>query len=269
MRVSIISFFLLCFFVVATSTTLNKGRPQGVKVVVIDAGHGGHDPGCQYGGAKEKIVTLAIAKKIGRLIQDNLKDVKVIYTREDDTFVELWERAAIANRNGAGVFISIHCNANNKTSVCGTETYAMGLHKTEDNLDVSRRENDVVLMEKDYTEKYDGFDPKDPEAEIIFTLFQGAYMEQSVRLAELIEKQFKTKIKRHSRGVKQAGFLVLWKTTMPSVLVETGFLSNTTERQYLVSSRGQDSIAACIYRAFEEFKTESDRKTTASEGSEN
>jgi N-acetylmuramoyl-L-alanine amidase len=267
MRVSIISFFLLGVFLLSASTTLNTAKLQGLKVVVIDAGHGGHDPGCQYGGAKEKLVTLAIAKRIGKYIQENMKDVKVIYTREDDRFVELWERAAIANRNGAGVFISVHCNANNKKTVCGTETYAMGLHKTEGNLEVARRENDVVLMENDYTERYDGFDPNDPEAEIIFTLFQGAYMEQSLRLAELVEKQFKSKIKRTSRGVKQAGFLVLWKTTMPSVLIETGFLSNDAERKYLISAVGQDSIAAGVYRAFKEFKAESDKKTTTSDGS--
>jgi N-acetylmuramoyl-L-alanine amidase len=269
MRGFVITFFLLSIFSLASFTTLNSAKPQakGIKVVVIDAGHGGHDPGCQYGGAKEKNVTLAIALKLGKIIQENLKDVKVIYTRNDDRFVELWERAGIANRNGAGVFISIHCNANNKTSVCGTETYAMGLHKTDGNLEVAKRENDVVLMEDDYTERYDGFDPKSPEADIIFTLFQSAYMEQSLRLGELIEKQLKIKAKRTSRGVKQAGFLVLWKTTMPSVLIETGFLSNDAERKYLVSSAGQDSIATSIFRAFKEFKSESDKKTTSSEGS--
>jgi N-acetylmuramoyl-L-alanine amidase len=266
MRAGWISAGLICLFLFGSFTTLNVTKQAGVKTVVIDAGHGGHDPGCQYGGAKEKLVTLAIAKKLGKLIQDNVKDVKVIYTRDDDTFVELWERAGIANRANASVFISVHCNANDKKSVLGTETYAMGLHKTDDNLGVAHRENEVVLMEDDYTEKYDGFDPKSPEADIIFTLFQGAYMEQSLRLAELIEKQFKTKTKRTSRGVKQAGFLVLWKTTMPSVLIETGFLSNDTERKFLTSSSGQDSIATSIYRAFKEFKTESDKKTTASDG---
>ncbi|RYD81978.1 MAG: N-acetylmuramoyl-L-alanine amidase [Sphingobacteriales bacterium] len=256
MRFVVFPLLLVLILSLASFKTLNPGKKSGVRTVVIDAGHGGHDPGCQYGGAKEKEVTLAIALKLGKIIKENCKDVKVIYTRSDDTFVELHERAAIANRNNAMAFISIHCNANDKKEICGTETYTMGLHKTADNLNVAKRENDVVLLEDDYTERYDGFNPKSPQAHIIFSLYQDAYFSQSLRLASRIENEFKTKALRTSRGVKQAGFLVLWKTTMPSILIETGFLSNTAERKYLTSDSGQTYLASGIYRAFKEFKTE-------------
>jgi N-acetylmuramoyl-L-alanine amidase len=209
-----------------------------------------------YGGIKEKNVALAIALKLGKIIEENCKDVHVIYTRKDDTFVELIERAGIANRNNADLFISVHCNAHHTSTPYGTETFAMGLHKTEENLQVAKRENAVVLMEENYKKKYDGFDPNSPEAGIIFSLYQDAFMEQSLHLASLIENQFKNKVKRNSRGVKQAGFLVLWKTTMPSILIETGFLSNTAERKYLTSESGQTYLASGVYRAFKEFKNE-------------
>ncbi|MDQ3072645.1 MAG: N-acetylmuramoyl-L-alanine amidase [Bacteroidota bacterium] len=246
--------FFVAFFCCAF-TQLGPG-PAGVKTVVIDAGHGGHDPGCKFGNIEEKKVALSIALKVGNLIKENCKDVSIIYTRADDTFVELWERALIANRNHAAVFISIHCNANKTTTVYGTETYTMGLHKSDDNLEVAKRENEVILMEDDYTERYDGFDPKSPESDIIFELFQDAYMDQSLRLAAKVESQFKDRVKRKSRGVKQAGFVVLWKTAMPSILVETGFLSNPTERAFLTSDAGQNEVASGIFRAFKEFKTE-------------
>ena len=232
----------------------SKVNPQFV--VVIDAGHGGHDPGCQYGGAQEKMVTLAIAKLVGKYIKDNDSTVKVVFTRTTDDFVELWERAAIANRNNASAFISIHCNANPNTAVAGTETYTMGLHKTADNLQTAKRENEVILMEKDHQEKYEGFDPNSPEAHIIFSLYQSEHLDQSIELAQMVESQFKSRVARNSRGVKQAGFLVLWKSTMPSILIETGFLSNSSERQYLASTNGQELIASGIYRAFKEFKAE-------------
>ncbi len=224
--------------------------------IVIDAGHGGHDPGCQYGGKKEKNITLAIALKLGKIIKENLTDVNVIYTRDDDRFVELWERASIANKNNADFFISIHVNANEKPSAKGTETYTMGLHKTNENLEVAKRENSVVLMENDYSKRYDGFDPKSPEANIIFSMYQNVHLEQSIRFASKVEKQFKNETKRLSLGVKQAGFLVLWKTTMPSVLIETGFLSNEGERKFLCSDDGQESLANGIFEALKEYKEE-------------
>lgn len=240
---------LLCSY-----TSLNPAKSK-IKTVVIDAGHGGHDTGCQYGGVEEKNVALSIAKRLGQKIEQNYKDVKVIYTRTNDTFIELWERPAIGNRNNADMFISIHCNANPKTTVYGTETYVMGLHKSEGNLDVAKRENSVILMEENYEQHYEGFDPNSPEAHIYFSLFQNAYLDQSLSLASKIEKQL-ARNKRTSRGVKQAGFLVLWKASMPSILIETGFLSNSQERSFLKSDKGQDSVASSIYFAFKDYKTE-------------
>lgn len=259
MRNVIASTFAFFLFFLCSFKTLNYHKPSGLHTIVIDAGHGGHDPGCHYGGAQEKNVTLAIALKLGKIIKENCKDVKVIYTRDKDEFIELNERTAIANRNKADVFISIHVNANpSSSSANGTETYTMGMHKTEGNLEVAKRENSVILMENDYTDKYDGFDPKSPEADIIFSLFQDAYVEQSLHLASTIQQELKIKAKRPSRGVKQAGFLVLWKTAMPSVLIETGFLSNTPERKFLISDGGQQKLAQSIYQAFKKYKDEMD-----------
>ncbi|MGB1206665.1 MAG: N-acetylmuramoyl-L-alanine amidase family protein [Chitinophagales bacterium] len=221
--------------------------------VVIDAGHGGKDNGCSGKHTKEKGITLAIALKLGKYIEENIPNVKVIYTRKKDFFVELHERAALANRNNADLFISVHCNASSP-SAYGTETYVMGVDKSRENLDVARRENAVVLLENDYKEKYDGFDLDNPENEIIFSLYQNAYLDQSIQLAAFIEDQFKTRAKRHSRGVRQESFLVLYKTAMPSVLVETGFLTNGKEEKYLKSEAGQTYVASAIFRAFKEYK---------------
>jgi N-acetylmuramoyl-L-alanine amidase len=225
-----------------------------ITTVAIDAGHGGHDAGCTYGGAKEKDVTLAVALKVGEAIEKLMPDVKVIYTRDNDEFIELHERAGIANRQNADLFVSIHCNANKKTEVFGTETFSMGLHKSEGNLDVAKRENSVILLEKDYQEKYEGFDPNSPEAHIYFSFLQGAYLEQSLKLASNVEKNFLA-VKRTSRGVKQAGLMVLWKSKMPSILIETGFLSNAKERHYLTSDTGQTKLSGAIALAVKQYKT--------------
>jgi N-acetylmuramoyl-L-alanine amidase len=230
-----------------------------IKIIAIDAGHGGHDVGCMYGGAKEKDVTLSIALKVGDAIEKMMPDVKVIYTRKVDEFIELHERAGIANRNNANLFISIHCNANKKTEVFGTETFSMGLHKSEGNLDVAKRENDVILLEKDYQEQYEGFDPNSPEAHIYFSFLQSAYLEQSLKLASLVETNF-TKAKRASRGVKQAGFMVLWKSKMPSILIETGFLSNKTDRALLTSGKGQEELAEAIASGVNQYKKQVEGK---------
>lgn len=240
--------------ILSSFSYLNDPKPA-VKTIVIDAGHGGHDPGCHGGDVIEKNVTLAIALDVGKYIEENIEGVKVIFTRKDDHFVELWERAAIANRNGADLFISIHCNANDNKSAYGTETYAMGL-KSQQNLELAKRENSVILMEDNYMENYDGFDPKSPEGHIIFSLYQDVYIDQSLKLAQKIEHQFSERVQRKSRGVKQAPFVVLWRTTMPSVLVETGFLTNPTERKYLSSELGQSYIASGIYRAVRSYKEE-------------
>ncbi|HET9052694.1 MAG TPA: N-acetylmuramoyl-L-alanine amidase [Cyclobacteriaceae bacterium] len=226
-----------------------------IRTVVLDAGHGGKDPGTIGKFMKEKDVVLNIALKVGEYIEKNLPEVKVIYTRKTDKFIELNERAAIANRNKADLFISIHANAISNPKIYGTETWVMGLHKSEENLAVAKRENSVILYEENYQEHYEGFD-NSPESYIMFSLMQNAYLENSLNFADKIEKQFKNKAGRHSRGVKQAGFVVLYKTATPSVLVEAGFLSNVTEEKFLATENGQALIASGIYRAFKEYKSE-------------
>jgi N-acetylmuramoyl-L-alanine amidase len=226
-----------------------------IKTVVIDAGHGGKDPGTHGLVTKEKDIALKIALEVGKLIKSNIPGVKVVYTRSTDIFIPLNERANIANRNKADLFMSIHCNANaNSKAIYGTETYVMGLHKSEDNLEVVNRENAVVLQEDNYEENYDGFDPNSPVANIVFSNYQNAFLENSLKFAQLVENQFKNKAGRKSRGVKQQGFIVLWKTTMPSVLIEAGYLTNKEEEAYLNTQQGRSYIASAIYRAFKEYK---------------
>src|SRR6185436_2103534 len=254
----------LVSFLMFTSYKTVPKKMFGIKTVVIDAGHGGHDVGCLGSSAKEKNIALSISLKLGEMIEQKLADVRVIFTRKKDEFIELHERAAIANRAKADLFICIHCNSacvrnsNGKEScneaIHGIETYVMGLHKTEDNLSVSRRENASVLLEKDYKTKYDGFDPNSPEANIIFTLFQNAYMNQSISFASKIQTEIQDYAGRTNRGVKQAGFLVLYRTAMPSVLIETGFLTSPSEERYLLSEKGQADIASSIFKAFREYK---------------
>lgn len=227
-----------------------------LKTVVIDAGHGGHDHGCSGASSNEKTLALKMSLKLGELIEKNYPDVKVLYTRKTDVFIELYERAAIANRSNADLFICIHCNANPSSSPYGTETYVMGLHKTEANLNVAKRENEVILLESDYKQNYDGFNPNDPASHIIFSLNQHAFMEQSILFASSVEKYMKNHAKRSSRGVKQAGFLVLWKTAMPSVLIETGFLTNPNEEKFLASDAGQTAVAESIFYAFRDYKND-------------
>jgi len=244
---------MVCAFYTPDTTPVT---PYKLKTVVIDAGHGGHDHGCSGASNNEKTLSLKMSLKLGELIEKNYPDVKVIYTRKTDVFIELYERAAIANRNNADLFICIHCNANPSTSPSGTETYVMGLHKTEANLNVAKRENDVILLESDYKQNYDGFNPNDPASHIIFSLNQHAFMEQSILFASSVEKYLKSHAKRSSRGVKQAGFLVLWKTAMPSVLIETGFLTNPSEEKFLGSEDGQTAIAESIFYAFRDYKND-------------
>ncbi|MGC9375150.1 MAG: N-acetylmuramoyl-L-alanine amidase family protein [Bacteroidales bacterium] len=225
-----------------------------VNTVVIDPGHGGRDAGAMGKIAKEKDIALAIALKLGTYIEENFPDVKVIYTRTEDVFIPLNERAEIANKNKADLFISIHLNGNKNNRAFGTETYVMGIHKTDGNLEVAKKENAAILYEEDYTTKYEGFDPHSAESYIIFSFLQNTYLEQSLNYAAFIENEFETRALRKSRGVKQAGFLVLWQTTMPSVLIEAGFLTNPQEEKYLMSKDGQEYIASAIYRAFKNYK---------------
>ncbi|MBS0000124.1 MAG: N-acetylmuramoyl-L-alanine amidase [Cyclobacteriaceae bacterium] len=229
-----------------------------VDKVVIDAGHGGKDPGTHGLISEEKDIALKIALELGRIIKDNLKDVEVIYTRNNDTFVELDDRANMANKKDADVFISIHCNSvpRNQHLIYGTETYVMGQHTSEGNFEVTKRENSVILLEKDYEERYEGFDPKSPESLILFSLYQNAYINNSLNLADKIEHQFSKRVGRNSRGVRQAGFWVLWRTSMPSVLIEVGYLSNPKEEKYLNDELGQVYLASGIFRAFRDYKDE-------------
>jgi len=248
--------------VISAFTTVDE-RDLNVNTVVIDAGHGGKDSGTSGVASKEKDIALKIALELGNTIQKYLKDVKVIYTRSSDKFIELEERAQIANKNGADLFISIHCNSlprdtpeRKKQGIYGTETYIMGMHTSDANFDVAKRENAVILMEEGNKETYEGFDPNSPESYILFSLYQSAYLENSLRLADKIEHQFKDRVKRKSRGVRQAGFWVLYRTSMPSVLVETGYLSNNKEEKYLNDSYGQTLIASGLFRAFRDYKNE-------------
>jgi N-acetylmuramoyl-L-alanine amidase len=245
---------LTCVLISLTSFTRQRIKGKGITTVVIDAGHGGHDSGCLGSHAKEKDVTLAVALKLGKFITDNFKDVKVIYTRKTDVFIGLDERAAVANDNKADLFISIHCNSGAKAAY-GVETYVMGLHRTEENLAVSKRENSVVLLEKDYKNKYDGFDPDSPEGNIIFTLYQNAFLEQSLKISTLVQMESSDFAGRYNRGVKQAGFLVLYKTTMPAILIETGFLTNPAEERYMLTKEGQEKLAYSLFRAFTKYRS--------------
>jgi N-acetylmuramoyl-L-alanine amidase len=229
--------------------------------VVIDAGHGGKDSGAKGATVDEKVINLAVALKLGNLIADKHDDVKVIYTRKTDKFIELDERANIANRNKADLFISIHANAVEKGKhAMGTETFTLGLARTEENLDVAKRENSVITKEDNYLERYENFDPNSTESYIIFEFMQNKHMEQSVGFASEIQKAFAS-AKRIDRGVKQAGLLVLRRTSMPSVLVELGFITSREEEKYMKSAAGQNALATALYNAFAKYKKEYDKRT--------
>lgn len=235
-------------------------------VVVIDPGHGGRDPGAVGAKAKEKNINLSVALRTGKYISENLKDVKVIYTRDDDTFLGLDERAEVANRNKADLFISIHSNAMPDKRFTGAETYVLGQTMDEANLQVAMKENSVITLEKDYETKYEGFDPNSVESYIIFSLMQNTYLRQSTEFATMIQSQFRDRVGRKDRGVRQAGFQVLWRTTMPSVLVEMGFITNAEEEKFLVSEQGQDYLASAIFRAFRDYKQTIDSRTGVRNG---
>lgn len=228
--------------------------------VVLDAGHGGKDPGAIGKKIKEKDINLEIVLKLGDLIKKNHPDVKVVYTRSNDIFVELSERAKIANRNKADLFISVHTNAAQSKTAKGTETYALGLAKTEENLEVAKRENSVILLEDDYSTKYEGFDPTSAESYIMFDFMQSMYLEQSINLASSVQEQFRTKAKRSDRGVRQGAFWVLRATSMPSILIEVGYISNAEEENYLALSSSRQKLAESIYDAFSHYKADWSRK---------
>lgn len=249
-------FGILCLALFLAPPVFSQNNPNRIDKVVIDAGHGGEDPGAVGKYSKEKDIVLAIALKTGEYIEKNIPGVEVIFTRTTDRFIELYKRAQIANENHADLFISVHCNSNPRSSPYGAETYVMGLHKSEDNLEVAKLENASILLESDYSAIYDGFDPNSDEAYIVFSLYQNVFLDHSLSMAVKVQDQFRERVGRHDRGVKQAGFLVLYRTTMPGVLIETGFLSNPEEEKFLRSQEGQVYIASAIYRAFKEYKNE-------------
>jgi len=232
-------------------------------VLVIDAGHGGHDPGAIGRFSKEKNINLNVALKLGSLIQENCNDVKVVYTRNKDIFIPLDRRAEIANDSKADLFISIHTNAlaNNRTTK-GASTWTLGLAKSDANLEVAKRENSVILYENDYKTRYAGFNPNSAESYIIFEFMQDQYMEQSVHLASLVQREFRSTCNRIDRGVHQAGFLVLKASAMPSILVELGFISTPEEEQYLNTDIGSSNLAKGIFRAFLNYKREQEMRLT-------
>jgi N-acetylmuramoyl-L-alanine amidase len=246
----------LLFILLFTFVAVCAYSQSSVFRVALDAGHGDKDFGAVYSGRVEKNINLALVLKVGKLLEQNPK-IDVIYTRKTDVFIDLIERANIANRADANIFVSIHCNANKNTSASGTETYVMGMSKIASNLAAAQKENSVITLEKDYKEKYEGFDPNSPETMIGMTLMQEEYLEYSISLAGKIEDRFADlgRVVRHG-GVKQAPFMVLHKAYMPRVLIETGFISNHEEGEFLNSEAGQNDIAQAIADAIVSYKRE-------------
>jgi N-acetylmuramoyl-L-alanine amidase len=247
-------YFYILFAVILTSYSFNIITTNAEKpfIVVLDAGHGGHDPGNLGNGYKEKDIALSIVLEVGKILekQDNFK---VIYTRKTDVFIKLHERAPIANKADADLFVSIHCDAFTNNAY-GAGTFVLGLHRSQANFEVAKRENEVIFLEDDYQENYEGFDPNSPESLIGMTLMQEEYLDQSILLASLIQNNFTNNLKRKDRSVKQAGFMVLYKSYMPSILVETGFLTNKQEGAYLNSLKGQKEMANEIAKGIITYK---------------
>lgn len=237
---------------------------KGLKTVVVDAGHGGKDPGTVSRNNThyhEKVIALKIARKLGKYIENNCPDVKVIYTRTRDVYLTLNQRAKIANKANADLFISIHVDAVGNSRVRGASVYVLGLHRSEDNLKVAMRENAVMLQEEDYKTEYAGFDPTDPESYIIFSLMQNQHLDNSMLMASYINKHLKSKTKRATKGVKQAGFYVLREVSMPSVLVETGYITNSSDAKFLSTTNGQNKTALAIFNAFQDYKNRIETST--------
>ena len=248
---------LMCMFVM-TSLAANKRF-----TLVIDPGHGGHDAGALGAISKEKNINLAVALRFGKYVEQNLPEVRVIYTRKTDVFIPLNERANIANRANADLFISVHTNALPAGKVArGFETYTLGMHRAKDNLDVAMRENSVISMEKDYQQRYQGFDPRSSESYIIFEFIQGKNMERSVDLARMIQRGVCDGANRPDKGVHQAGFLVLRETSMPGCLIELGFITTPDEERLLNNDSRVDDIARGIYEAFAKYKNKYDRSVS-------
>lgn len=252
-------------FEVVLESKRNVSNDYKIKSVVIDAGHGGRDGGCSGKNSKEKVIALAVAKKLRDKINDHFPTIKVIMTRDEDVFIPLHKRASIANENQADLFISIHCNyIVGASHIHGSETYVLGLHRVEANLAVAKRENEVIFLEEDYQKNYP-VDPNSTAGHIILSAYQLAHLEQSILFAEYVENHIGQQSGHRSRGVRQAGFHVLRETTMPSVLVETGYLSNSNDEAFLLSAAGQEKIARAIFHAFKDYKSKVETFTPSDE----
>jgi len=250
---------LLCFSSFVSNHRGSKTTGLGVKRIVIDAGHGGNDPGNIGTGRykkSEKDIALHVALELGDYIQRAYPDVDIVYTRKEDKFVTLNDRTKIANKAQADLFISIHCNSGENKEAAGTETFVMSLGKSQANLELAKRENSVIMMEENYEQVYAGFDPNNPVSSIQMQIAQSVHLDNSLNLSAKIQDQYRIRVGRKDRGVKQAGFYVISFTTMPSVLTEIGFLTNRDEEDFLMSDNGKTYIASAIYRAFKEYKSE-------------
>ena len=255
-------YVLAAFVPVSYTGYAASGDVLGIKTVVIDAGHGGHDPGAVSGNVREKDITLDVAVKLAGKIRTAFPEMNVILTRDRDVYIPLAERSAIANRNKADLFISVHVNsAGGASNARGTETFLMGTDKSESNMAVCRAENSVILLEDDYTTKYAGYDPDAPDSFIFFNLMQNAQFEQSIDAASSLENAMSSGPIGHSRGIKQAPLLVLWKTTMPAVLVEIGFLSNQHDRTLLSDRKSRDAVVECLCKGFVNYKCKYEGRT--------
>ena len=264
MKKRIIYILICCFLGLPiwgqqSNKTAQKAAQKRAFTVVIDAGHGGHDPGAMGKLTQEKKLNLEVSQRLEQQIKLHYPDVKVVMTRKNDVFLTLQQRADIVNKNNADLFICIHTNAAENRNVTGTETFVLGVDKLQSNLDVAMRENAVMLLEDDYQTTYEGFDPNSVDSYIMFELMQDQYIDQSLNFATLVQQQF-TDIGRSDRGVRQAGFWVLHKSACPSVLIEMGFISNSNEEKYLASDKGKEDITNSIFQAFSQYKSAYDRK---------
>lgn len=252
--------FIFAFILTFSYKSYSQSDSYRLKTICIDAGHGGKDPGTVGKHIYEKEIVLSVALKLGALIKLQHKDIKVVYTRDEDIFVPLFERAEIANKCEADLFISIHANATKNTKAYGTETFVFGLNKTDANLKVAMKENGVIKYEDDYDTKYSGFDPSKPESYIMFNMVQNHHREQSIIFADYVESFFK-KSGRKSRGVQESSLIVLIRAAMPAVLVELGFVSNAREEKMLMSKNGQNKLVEDLYSAFEQYKNKVEKKS--------
>lgn len=260
-RYGIVGVLLLFFGIFVCGGAQGQDKLGRINCICIDAGHGGKDPGCVGTRSYEKNITLSVALKVGRLIKEQFPDVKVVYTRDKDVFVELNERGKIANSHKADLFISIHVNAIDNKRVRGIETYVLGLHKSEANLKVAMKENAAIRYEKDYTIKYAGFDPNKAESYIIFSMMQNLYLGMSLNIAGMVQEELIKNTHKTDRSVRQAGYLVLKDVAMPAILIELGFLSNPEEERFLISREGQNKMAASIARAFGRYKKDVEKNS--------